>query len=125
MNEISVVLIDDSHDYRLAMQDFLKKNDIQVTGSFSHQSLLKAASKLEANIAIVGFKTAWSFTWRTIAHIKQYYPDMRIILCFFPNDPFPVGKIQDAGINGLFNKAEDDPKEILGMLKVLKCFILE
>lgn len=125
MNAISILLIDDNHDYRSTMKDFLEQHAIRVAGSFSHQSFLKSMPKLQANIALIGFKTAWSFTWRTIAYVRQYYPDLKIILCTAPNDPLPFGNLEDAGINGLFNKVEDDANDILQMLQVIKCLIVE
>lgn len=117
--EVSVILVDDSSEYRWILKSFIVRYGLTVVGSFTHEELLQAELDPAPDVAIITFKRTTEQTFRTVSYVKQKYPAIKILICASFYDRVPVDDIKQMDVEGLIFKADGDPEEIINAIKTV------
>lgn len=112
---VSVIIIEDSENYREIIKNFLERNDISVLATYPHKEFIEQKPELRPDIALVSFRTNVTYTKYTIDFLKTFYKTVKIALLVSLYDTATKQELETLPVDGGMRKA-DDSFELLYLL---------
>jgi len=119
MDEISVIIIDDSEFYRWLLRNFLKGHRIITTGHYTQESFKESTIVPASEIIVISHRENQPEILETILFIKEKYRTAKIIASVSVYDKAEVEAITQENIQGLVFKTEDDPDLIIKAIRAV------
>jgi DNA-binding NarL/FixJ family response regulator len=119
MEQVFVVVIDDNENYREAFKNFLLRNGITVTGSFTHEEFLEQRKMDAIDIAIIAFDNM-QVTQQTVDFLKKSFPSIKILINSIRDNRIVINAVLKMGVQGLIFKTDKDIYQFLIAIEQLR-----
>lgn len=122
MDKVKIVIADDHHILLDGLKALLgKREDIEITGLYDNgNTLFDELKNTQPDVAIVDINMPHIGGRELTVKIKEFYPQISVVVLSMHDDTATIMSMVDAGISGYLLKNASD-KELIEALHTVKC----
>lgn len=120
---VTVALLEDQRVLRDSIADVLSQNGYKIRLSCGHpDELLGALALHRPQVCVMDLRLTVNFDapaeegWRTVRFVRQWYPDVKVVVLTGTHDPQDIDRAQHEGVAAFLSKDSISTQELLDAL---------